>query len=637
MNVLGVLHLVLFVRYCVATLTDSRVEGENGGTKTTAKSTRELVVPITLDLAEVNTNSVDVPATTVQDGISTTYYYPKGKFYFEKIVDGGRTVWESTEKKCSPAYTISKGDVTFLALLLKEGENTDLIYYEKKNLGWKLVEKTKSENIIEELKRQPEQPAVKTIDLDLSDVDSTAFSVEESEEDKVPIKKYAVKTDHYLNEINYGDSELWKSDSPDKHCTLATVYFEEENPMLLSLTLNQGFVYLQNKDGRWVGVSKDGYDTALAKMKRLASLPKVRTVELDIADIDGNVFTVEEEALEGVPLKTVTPKDGVLITSVMDGEKEVWKGADKEHGLQVVVCYDGESPASVVVNFVKVDGKNVLKYHNKQGDKWEMVKKEDHEKLLEEFKASEDNKDKESSENLPSPGLVLDIGQPDSTNYQSFDYNKDGIPTRFIVPKDNAITSVKEGSLEVWKASGRNDTCAFVTLRLSDGKPAIAQLTKNTNGHPMVTLLKKDGKWNLVNDYTNELSKLRRTTESVENFTLDISATSSTDKCTIFDTKLYGVPVRFYVPKVGFHATKLSFGGTELWTNTSSKSNGKTASNKRIFLLIAGLSNGELNIIHVFTRGQSNGSELLYYGFKDGKWENISKDEYSKKFEELKK
>ncbi|AFZ79771.1 signal peptide-containing protein [Theileria equi strain WA] len=286
--------------------------------------TKELAVPITLDLAEVNTNSVDVPDTTTKDGINTTYYYPKGKFYFEKIVDGTRTVWESTKEKCSPAYTISKGDITFLALLLKKSDDeTDLIYYEKKNLGWKLVEKTKSENIIEELKRQPEQPAVKTIDLDLSDVDSITFSVEESEEDKVPIKKYAVKTDHHLNEINNGDSELWKSDSPNKHCTLATVYFEEENPMLASLSLNQGFVYLQNKDGKWVGVSKDGYDAALTNMKARASLPKIENVELDVTDMS------EEEPVEEIPLNTATPTEGHH-SSVMEDGVEVWKGTHTE-------------------------------------------------------------------------------------------------------------------------------------------------------------------------------------------------------------------------------------------------------------------------------------------------------------------
>ncbi|AFZ79728.1 signal peptide-containing protein [Theileria equi strain WA] len=231
---------------------------------------------------------------------------------------------------------------------------------------------------------------------------------------------------------------------------------------------------------------------------------------------------------------------------------------------------------------------------------------------------------------VPS-GLVLDLEKPDDKLYQSFDYDTDGIPTRFIVPKDdNVITSVKEGSLEVWKASGDNVACAFVTLRLSDGKPVIAQLTKNTNGNPMVIFVKKDGTWKVTDDYKGELNKLRRTTESVENFTLDLSANQDTPNCRIFDTKLYGVPVRFYAPKFGFHATKMSFGGTELWTNAPE-------SNKRIFLLIAGLGNGELKTINAFIRDPNNGSELLYYGFKDGKWENISKDEYNKKFEGLKK
>ncbi|EKX72444.1 hypothetical protein BEWA_049110 [Theileria equi strain WA] len=240
-------------------------------------------------------------------------------------------------------------------------------------------------------------------------------------------------------------------------------------------------------------------------------------------------------------------------------------------------------------------------------------------------------KAKQNTPTTPPSGLVLDIGQPDSTNYQSFDYNNDGIPTKLIMPKDdNVITSIKEGSLDIWKTSGDNVACAFVTLRLSDGKPVIAQLTKNTNGHPMVIFVKKDGTWKPTDDYTNELSKLRKTPESVENFTLDLSINQDTPNCRIFDTKLYGVPVRFYAPKFGFHATKMSFGGTELWTNAPE-------SNKRIFLLIAGLGNGELKTINAFIRDPNNGSELLYYGFKDGKWENISKDEYNKKFEGLKK
>ncbi|EKX72414.1 signal peptide containing protein [Theileria equi strain WA] len=596
------------------------------------RSTKELAVPITLDLAKVDTNSVDVPATTVRDGINTTYYYPKGKFYFEKIVDEAKTVWESTEKKCSPAYTISKGNVTFLALLLKKSDDeTDLIYYEKKNLGWKLVEKTKSENIIEELKRQPEQPAVKTIDLDLSDVDSTAFSVEESEEDKVPIKKYAVKTDHHLNEINDGDFELWKSESPNKHCTLATVYFEGENPMLLSLTLNQGFVYLK-KNGKWVGVSKDDCDVALTEMKRLASLPKARTVELDIADIDGNAFTVKEEALEGVPLKTVTPKDGVLITSVMDGEKEVWKGADKEHALQVLVCYDGESPVSVVVNFVKADGKNVWRYHNLKENEWSVVKKEDCENLLEELKkevSTELPKDVSTVQSAEQDGLVLDLASPNSSQCKSFDYNFAGNAVQLIVPNKGTTVSTLMNGTEDVHALSAGETLQYANLYLNkDGTPELILVTlKTSSGISRRDYVKEEGEWTVCNNIDAKMRSLRTSTTFKSNFTMDIALANSTKECSVFEVDLLGITIRHFFPKPGHLVIGVKDGDKELWTPSKDLDN---------CLSCLVYKKGSMELLEItLVEGGSVGKK--YFEKLDGKWNNITQGDLLNKLQEMRK
>ncbi|EKX72173.1 signal peptide containing protein [Theileria equi strain WA] len=174
-----------------------------------------------------------------------------------------------------------------------------------------------------------------------------------------------------------------------------------------------------------------------------------------------------------------------------------------------------------------------------------------------------------SRRNVPTTvpsGLVLDLEKPDDKLCQSFDYNTDGIPTRLIMPKDdNVITSIKEGSLDIWKASGDNVACAFVTLRLSDGKPVIAQLTKNGNGNPMVTFLKKDDKWDPVNDYSTEVIKLRKTPKSLEDFTLDISAFKDTDQCTVFQVDLLGITTRHFYPKPGHVAIQVKDGNKELW------------------------------------------------------------------------
>ncbi|AFZ79239.1 hypothetical protein BEWA_020860 [Theileria equi strain WA] len=358
--------------------------------------TKELVVPITLDLAKVDTNSVDVPDTTTKDGINTTYYYPKGKFYFNKIVDGTRTVWESTEEKCSPAYTISKGNVTFLALLLKKSDDeTDLIYYEKKNLGWELIEKTKCEKIIEELKRPSVAPMIKEVELDLTDVDREIFVARASQKNGLTEKTFTVKEGYRLTELYELNVPIWRGENGSS-CSQVTVHYDGNELELTSLSLGIESLYLHVKDGKWVGVSKDDYDVALTEMKRLASLPKARTVELDVADVDGNVFVVKEETVEGLPLKTVAPKEGYKLTEIYDINVPIWRGADKEHALSVLVCYDGEAPVSVVVNFVKADGKNVWRYHNMQGNKWSVVKKKDYENLLKKLKVSEENEDKES-------------------------------------------------------------------------------------------------------------------------------------------------------------------------------------------------------------------------------------------------
>ncbi|EKX72820.1 conserved hypothetical protein [Theileria equi strain WA] len=625
MNVLGVLHLVLLVRSCVATLTDSQVEGGDGGTKTTAKPTKELVVPITLDLAEVNTNSVDVPDTTTKDGINTTYYYPKGKFYFEKIVDGTRTVWESTKEKCSPAYTISKGNVTFLALLLKKSDDeTDLIYYEKKNLGWKLVEKTKSENIIEELKRQPEQPAVKTIDLDLSDVDSTAFSVEESEEDKVPLKKFAVKTDHHLNEINYGDSELWKSDSPDKHCTLATVYFEEENPMLLSLTLNQGFVYLQKNGTEWKSISQGDCDVALVKIKELASLPKPKIVELNVNDIDDSAFTVKEETVEGLPLKTVTPKEGVLVSSVMDGEKEVWKGVDKEHALSVLVYYDGESPASVVVNFVKADGKKPWRYHHKQGDGWEGVNKEDHEKFLEELK-KEVLQSAEQLSNLPSSDPnTLDITKLDSSKFSSFEYIYDDNLTQLIAPnKDTTVTRLMNDKEEVW-TPGENEEFGYARVYLDENRePRVINVASIISSKIEYNYFVKNGtKW----EHTTECAEKTKLKVKVEksDTPIDLAKTEDTDKCRVVNVELLNAPTRFHLPTPEYHSNNVKSGNKNIWTATG---------DERCMACAIYSKNG-VSLLSLFIRAEN---ELHHKYFeKSGKeWKDLTHEVFFKKYKEM--
>ncbi|EKX73601.1 signal peptide containing protein [Theileria equi strain WA] len=173
---------------------------------------------------------------------------------------------------------------------------------------------------------------------------------------------------------------------------------------------------------------------------------ETKTVKLDVNGIDTNLFSIEESFSGGVPLKTVTPKDGVLITSVVDGEKEVWKGLDKEHGQKVMICYDGESPASVIVNFVKADGKSTWRCYSVQDDGWEVVREEDHEKLLDKLK----NK---APKNVPSLPGTIDINNPDREQCGCFYHFFYANSIELIVPKNIMVTKLMSGNESVWTPS----------------------------------------------------------------------------------------------------------------------------------------------------------------------------------------
>ncbi|AFZ80401.1 hypothetical protein BEWA_032540 [Theileria equi strain WA] len=565
------------------------------------RSTKELVVPITLDLAEVNTNSVDVPATTVQDGISTTYYYPKGKFYFEKIVDGGRTVWESTEEKCSPAYTISKGDITFLALLLKKSDDeTDLIYYERKNLGWRLIEKTKCEKMIEELKKQPATPVIKAVELDLKDVDNEIFLAKESSENGVVEKTFTVQGGYRLTEVYDLNIPVWKSESPNKHCTLATVHFEGENPMLASLSLDSESLYLHVEDGKWTSISKDEYDSALAEMKRLTSSPKVKCVELDVTDIDGNVFFIEESFSGGVPIKTITPKGGYQLTEVYDINVPIWKGLDKERCLQVLVYYNEESPVSVTVNFLKADGKSTWRYYSMQDKRWDVFKKGRNEKLKEKIPAQErvpkdapNVTDKETtSETKPKPvdkrpqkHMPKYYSKPFKLDTQNIDENQvnvtsdvhDGTKTTiFSSKRANYIEELSYNNSTVWKEQS-NEKCLSVVVQSGDTELARVDVI-DAKGVETYQCFEKTGNTWAMLDYDSYIDKLKKGTTDIR---IDFS-NPSYDTCSFLQYYEGGILYRVGIPLQEYRLKTLDY-GLPVW-----KSSGDEYCSKFTFLSFEG-------------------------------------------------
>ncbi|EKX72421.1 signal peptide containing protein [Theileria equi strain WA] len=506
-----------------------------------------------------------------------------------------------------------------------------------------------------------------------SKADSTLFDVEEAEEGKLPVLRLTAKTGVTAGRLVFDGQTLWTCQGPNDACLSAILYFGESGPIAATYSVKGRKVfegYRKFVDGKWTSVNKDGFNKLLEELKKdlgdakksdedgkpvespetpkeevsteatkdgsstsqstpitQSTEPKeeeytpvvagLKTVELDVADVDGNVFVVEESFSGGVPLKTVTPRDGHHISSVMDGEKELWKGLDKEHGQKVMIYYDGESPASVIVNFVKADGAKPWRYHNLKENKWNVVKKEDHEKRLEELK-------KKASENVPSPSGVIDISALDKGRFQPYEY--DGVPTKMMVIGDVPLTKLVDGQEELWSSS-EDEKCTYCTLHMRDEKPVLVYLeTEGSSGKPYSIFLRDGATWKPTNSYSMELKKLKITPRSTTNFTLDISTRQDTDQCTVFEAPFYTVPTRFYFPRSGFHATDVAHERKSIW---------KGGNGERAFSVSLHPAENP-TVLRIFARDINDVFESYYYQLNGNKWESVKGDDFRRIINNLK-
>ncbi|AFZ80069.1 signal peptide-containing protein [Theileria equi strain WA] len=360
---------------------------------------------------------------------------------------------------------------------------------------------------------------------------------------------------------------------------------------------------------------------------------ETKTVKLDVADVDGNVFSIEESFSGGVPLKTVTPKDGVLISSVMDGGVELWKGLDKEHGQKVMIYYDGESPASVVVNFVKADGTKPWRCYSVQDDGWEVVREEDHEKLLEKLK-------KKASENVTSPPGTIDINNPDREQCDCFYHLFYATSIKLTVPKkDVAVAKIVRGSETLWTLpSGEKVDHVRAYLNESNEPELILIVTTVSTTMNITYLELKDGKWIPCNNYHGKIANLRKIGTWKANFELDLASTTETTECTIFEVDLLGVTTKHFYPKAEYTAITVKDGGKYVWTHSGSV---YTAGNKPSFdghryycryCII--YKHGDKELLETVVVENSS-TRHNYFEKTDTEWKEIKKEDYDKKIEEM--
>ncbi|AFZ79770.1 hypothetical protein BEWA_026190 [Theileria equi strain WA] len=254
---------------------------------------------------------------------------------------------------------------------------------------------------------------------------------------------------------------------------------------------------------------------------------------------------------------------------------------------------------------------------------WITISPEEFDKKLERMKTGLP----ECEFSVHSEPVTIDVSRPYQSLCQSFTYDYDGVPTRMIFHGENVpVNKLVNGRERIWEGED-GEKCIRSIVSMKDGKPVLVYLERDTpSGIQFSTLLRDNGKWEVTSKYNGELKKLRRTTESVENFTIKLDEENDTKECIIFNRTFLNLPARFYVPKMGNYSTEVKDGGVSVWHGDDKE---------RCVSGVVYFKSGRPQLSHM-TINDSDDRYLQKYFEKCGKeWKDLTEEDFYKKIEEI--
>ncbi|AFZ81005.1 signal peptide-containing protein [Theileria equi strain WA] len=351
--------------------------------------------------------------------------------------------------------------------------------------------------------------------------------------------------------------------------------------------------------------------------------PKPSTpITLDLAKPDESHINVEEQNIDGVLLKDYLPKDDLHISSVVDGDKELWKAS----GDEKCVFVESYSKGALELLYLETSESSgtKYKYFEKTDGKWNEI---DEEPFNEKAKTFIGESGRDASLNIAHPSRLL---------CQSFNYTFAANAVQLIVPnKGVSVSKLVNNTETVWTAEpGETFDHAKVYLN-KDKKPELVLLVTTLSGTPKETYLElKDGKWVSCNDKDAKMKNLKDTTEWKSDFELDLSASKDTDKCRIFEAELLGVTTRHFYPKPGHVPIKVQDGNKELWKSTTCATKfGSNSSDSCLSCLI--YEKGDIKILEMITVERLTKRYNYFERVSGEAWKTITEEDFDKKLKDM--
>ncbi|EKX72220.1 hypothetical protein BEWA_046840 [Theileria equi strain WA] len=332
----------------------------------------------------------------------------------------------------------------------------------------------------------------------------------------------------------------------------------------------------------------------------------------DLSNPDETKLDVHTENAYGVSLKEYTPKSAFHISSVLDGDKELWKaGAGKEclfvesyskGALELLYLETSESSGTKYKYFEKLDGV------------WKEIDEEPFNEKAKTF-IGESGRD-----------AYLNIAHPNRLLCKSFNYTFAANAIKLVVSnKGVSVSKLVNDTETVWTAEpGETFDHAKVYLN-KDGTPELILVTLRTlSGISRRDYVKTENGWSVCNNSNAKKKSLRDPVEWKSNFDIDVSASKDADKCTIFEAELLGVTVKHFFPKPSHVAIQVKDGGKFLWNGG--------ANDRCLSCLI--YKKGTVEILEMTVVERLTRRWKFFERNTDG-WKEVDKTEFDKKLKNI--
>ncbi|EKX72161.1 signal peptide containing protein [Theileria equi strain WA] len=339
-------------------------------------------------------------------------------------------------------------------------------------------------------------------------------------------------------------------------------------------------------------------------------------ITLDLTKPDETKLDVHTENESEVSFKEYTPKSAFHISSLTDGDKELWKAS----GDEKCVFVESYSKGALELLYLETSESSgtKYKYFEKTDGKWNEIDEEPFNEKAKTF-IGESRRD----------GLTLDIAHPSRLLYKSFDYSFAANAVRLVVPnKDTTVTKLVNDTEDVHALSAEEKFDHAKVYLNKDKKPELVLLVTTLSGASKEYYLElQNGKWVSCNDTDAKMRSLRDPADYISDFELDLSSVTSTKECSIFEAELLGVTTRHFYPKPEHLAKKVKDRNKDLWTGISDDD---------CCLSCLTYKKGNIELLDLTV---VEGRSRWYKFFEksgDG-WTSIDKKDYDKKLQEMRK